>query len=98
MARVEMAPEIADDFDRLLSFQVQHGSVDASGRIMEIIHAIDVLALNPLIGRAVAGGKRELTVGRKGHGYVVLYQYLVPVDAVLVLAVRSQREAAYARP
>lgn len=98
MARVDMAPEVADDLDRILSYQVAHGAADAAARIMEIIQGIDVLAVSPMIGRSLARGKRELAIGRKHHGYVVLYEYLVPVDIVRVLAIRSQREAKYARP
>lgn len=61
------------------------------------MHAIDVLAHNPLIGSTVANGKRELVIGRKGQGYLALYHYVDAVDTVFVLAVRSQREAGYAR-
>jgi plasmid stabilization system protein ParE len=97
MARVELAPEIIGDFDRILEHLVQYAVVDAAARINEIVLAIDVLSHNPLIGRPVAGGKRELVIGRKVHGYVALYRYAEKVDTVFVLAVRSQREAGYAR-
>jgi toxin ParE1/3/4 len=97
MARVELAPEIADDFDRILEYQVQHNVADATARILEIVQAIDVLAHNPLIGRPVLNGKRELVIGRKGRGYVALYMYVDEIDTIFVLAVRSQREAGYAR-
>lgn len=97
MARVEMAPEVLDDFDRILEFQKLHQIADAGARIMEIVGAIDVLAHNPLIGRPVSNGKRELVIGRKGRGYLALYQYVDQLDTVFVLAIRSQREAGYAR-
>lgn len=97
MARVELAPEIADDFDRILAHLAQHDSADAFARISEIVHAIEVLAQSPLIGRPVFKGKRELVIGPKSHGYVALYQYVEKIDIVFVLAVRSQREAGYAR-
>ena len=61
------------------------------------MRAIDVLAHNPLIGRSVADGKRELVIGRKARGFVALYQYVDEIDTVFVLAIRSQREAGYAR-
>jgi hypothetical protein len=35
--------------------------------------------------------------GRKGRGYLALYQYVDEIDTVFVLAVQSQREAGYAR-
>jgi plasmid stabilization system protein ParE len=97
MARVEMAPEVLDDLDRIMEFQIQHKVTDAAARITEVIHAIDVLAHNPLIGRPVSNGKRELVIGRKARGFLALYQYVDEIDTVFVLAVRSQREAGYAR-
>lgn len=97
MTRVEMAPEVLDDFDRILEYQVQHQVADAEIRIMEIVRAIDVLAHNPLIGRPVSNDKRELVIGRKARGFLALYQYVDDIDTVFVLAVRSQREAGYAR-
>lgn len=97
MARVEMAPEVLDDFDRILEYQKQHQIADAEARVMDIVRAIDVLAHNPLIGRPVLNGKRELVIGRKGRGFLALYQYVDKLDTVYVLAVRSQREAGYAR-
>lgn len=97
MARVEMAPEVLDDFDRILEYQAQHKVTEGAARVMEIVHAIDVLAHNPLIGRPVSDGKRELVIGRKARGFLALYQYVDEIDTVFVLAVRSQREAGYAR-
>jgi len=97
VARVELAPEVVDDFDRILEYHIQHNVADAAVRIMEIVQAIDVLATNPLIGRPVLNGKRELVIGRKARGYMALYQYVDEIDTVFVLAVRSQREAGYVR-
>lgn len=97
MARVDLAPGLVEDFNRVLAFQLKNALADASARIAEIVHAIDVLALNPLIGRPVANGKRELVIGRKSHGHLALYQYVDEIDTVFVLALRGQREAGYAR-
>lgn len=97
MARVEMAPEVLDDVDRILEYQAQHKVAEGTTRVMEIVQAIDVLAHNPLIGRPVSNGKRELVIGRKARGFLALYQYVDEIDTVFVLAVRSQREAGYAR-
>jgi toxin ParE1/3/4 len=35
--------------------------------------------------------------GRGSRGYVALYRYVPEVDTVFLLAIRSQREAGYAR-
>ncbi|SFM72409.1 MULTISPECIES: type II toxin-antitoxin system RelE/ParE family toxin [Rugamonas] len=97
MARVELAAEVAEDFDRILAFLAQHDAAAAAARVMEIMQAVEVLAHNPLIGRPISNGKRELVIGRRSHGYVALYQYVEAIDTAFVLAVRSQREAGYIR-
>jgi toxin ParE1/3/4 len=97
MERVEMAPEVLDDFARIQEFLALHDVADARARIMEIVHAFNVLEHSPLIGGPVLGETRELVIGCKAHGYMALYQYVEEVDPVFVLAVRSQREAGYAR-
>ena len=98
MSRIEFAPAVVDDFDRIVDHLVEHEADDARGRIQDIVSAVDVLERNPLIGRPAEGGKRELVIGRGSRGYVALYRYVVEVDTVLVLAVRNQREAGYAKP
>jgi plasmid stabilization system protein ParE len=97
MARIELAPEIRDDVDRILEHLAEHAVEDAAGRIKEIIKAIDVLQHNPLIGRPVSADMRELIIGRRARGYIALYRYIEEIDTVFVLAIRSQREAGYAR-
>jgi toxin ParE1/3/4 len=93
MARIELAPEIRDDFDRILEHLAERAVEDASGRIREIIQAIDVLRHNPLIGRPVPADTREMVIGRNARGHVALYRYIEPLNTVFVLAIRSQREA-----
>lgn len=95
MSRVEIAPEVADDFDRIFAHLAQHDVEDAPQRIGAIIDALDVLQSNPLIGRPAANGMRELVIGRGSRGYVVLYRYVDELDTVFVLAVRGQKEAGY---
>ena len=97
MARIELAPEIQEDFDRILDHLSEYDVEDAPGRMSEIIQAIDVLQHNPLIGRPVSADTRELVIGRRARGYVALYPYIEQIDTVFVLAIRSQREAGYGR-
>jgi len=96
VARIELAPGMFDDFDRILEHLAQFESPAVSTRIDEIMRAIDVLASNPLIGRPTATSMRELLIGRDAAGYVALYRYVDALDIVLVLALWSQREAGYA--
>jgi len=97
MARVELAPEVADDFDRILDHLNTHQAEDAASRVHDIIAAISVLERNPFIGRPVEADKRELVIGRGSRGCLALYRYVADIDTALVLALRSQREAGYAR-
>ena len=95
MSRIELVPELTDDFDRILDHLAQYEVEDAPSRIREIIEAIGVLEHNPLIGRPVEADKRELVIGRRSRGYVALYRYFAEIDTVFVLAICSQREAGY---
>lgn len=95
MSRVELAPEVGDDFDRILNHLVEHETEDAKSRIQDILGAIDVLERNPLIGRRVRTDLRELVIGRRARGYVALYRYVAELDTVFVLAIRAQKEAGY---
>ena len=95
MTRIEMAPEVFDDFDRFFDHMAQCDVGSAPERIEEILEAVQILATSPMIGRPVKGGKRELVIGRATRGYVSLYRYVAPLDTVFVLAMRSQRESGY---
>ncbi|MBU1426277.1 MAG: type II toxin-antitoxin system RelE/ParE family toxin [Gammaproteobacteria bacterium] len=96
MSRIELAPEVGDDFDRILNHLAQYQVENPALRIREIIEAFNVLEYNPMIGRPANNDKRELVIGHRSHGYVALYRYVVEVDTVFILAVRSQQEAGYA--
>jgi plasmid stabilization system protein ParE len=97
VARIELAPEIVVDFDGIIDSLERHEAAAIASRLQGTIEAIDVLERNPLIGHPAGCGMRELVIGRDTRGYVALYRYLPEIDIVLVLAIRSQREAGYAR-
>ena len=100
MSRIELAPEVGEDFDRILDNLDQYlvDKVDNPAAGMhEIVEAIGVLETNPLIGRPAENGKRELMIGRRTHGYVALYRYVAEIDTVFVLGIRAQREAGFGR-
>ena len=97
MSRIEFAPEVTQDFDRILDHLAEHEVQDVASRIQDIIASIDVLERNPLIGRPTAGTNRELVIGQDARGYVALYRYAMEIDTVLVLAIRSQRECGYSQ-
>ena len=57
--------------------------------------AIENLAAHPLLGRRVHGDIRELVISFGQTGYIALYRFVVPQDAVRVLAIRHQREIGF---
>lgn len=97
MARIILASNIRDDFDRIFEFLFEHTPEHAAQRIDDIVLAMDILQSSPMIGRPVEtpSGLRELVISNGAHGYLALYRYLPEFDAVFVLAVRSQRELRY---
>jgi len=97
MARIEIAPLVADDLDRIFEHLAKYEVDKIPERIGEIIQALSVLETNPLIGRPAMRNKRELVIGQRSHGYVALYRYVPEIDTVFVLALRSQREVGYKR-
>ena len=95
MSRIELAPELTDDLDRIIDHLLEHEVEDFQTRIAAVIDAIGALERNPRIGRPVTAGLRELVIGRQARGYVALYRYVPGLDTVFVLALRGQREAGY---
>lgn len=95
MAHVELAPEVAEDLKQILEHLCQHEAADVPRRMAELVDAMSVLESNPLMGRQVRDGLRELVIGREARGYIALYRYVSEVDTIFVLAVKSQREAGY---
>lgn len=97
MARIELAPEVFDDLERILDHLHRHAVAEAPARIAGITEAIQVLARNPVIGRPARGATRALVIGRGAQGHVALYRYMARIDTVFILAIRAQREAGYRR-
>ncbi|MDR5752509.1 MULTISPECIES: type II toxin-antitoxin system RelE/ParE family toxin [unclassified Caballeronia] len=100
MARLILAPEIREDFDRIFDFLFKHTPEHAAARrIDDIVCALDILQSSPLIGRPAESphGMRELVISTGAHGYLALYRFVPELDAVFVTAVRSQRELRYRR-
>ena len=97
MTRIELAPEVFDDFDRIFEYIAQFDPGSAPQRIGDVLEAIQILAHSPQIGRPIKSGKRELVIGRATRGDVALYRYVAAIDTVFVLAVRAQREDGFKR-
>lgn len=91
MLRPSPAPEI----ERIVQHLVAHEVDDVEGRLGEIFDALELLIRHPLIGRPVAGGRRELAIGQGSHGYVARYRYDRLDDEIVVMALRAQREVGF---
>lgn len=94
MAKIEFAPEIQSDFERIVNHLAEYEGSNPEARIEEIFAAVDVLEGSPYLGRP-RGDLRELIIGKRARGYIALYDYNEVEDLVVVLAIRSQREAGY---
>jgi len=97
LARIVLAADVLDDFDRFLEHIAQFDPGSAPERFGEIVQAIDILQHSPAIGRKVKNAKRELVIGRGTRGYVTLCRCVAALDTVFVLAVRAQREEGFKR-
>lgn len=95
MTRIELAPEITDDFDRVFDHIARHGEADAVERIAYIIEAINVLQHSPRIGRPARDDLHELVIGKDQLGYVALYRYIDEINTAFILAIRCQHETGY---
>jgi plasmid stabilization system protein ParE len=95
MTRWLLAPEAADDLERLADFLLETAPEDAAGTVDLILDALAILARHPRIGRPMPHGLRELVISRGRTGYLALYSYDASADVALVLAVRHQREQDY---
>lgn len=98
MTAIRYADDVIGDYDRILDHLLRHEVADGLERIAGIRACIAVLESNPLIGRRLPSGLRELVIGRGTHGYLALYRYSNALDLVTVVAIRSQKESGYHQP
>lgn len=95
MARLIYSRQALEDLERLAEFLLAGDPASAVATTELVIEAMRILENHPLVGRPAEGGIRELVISRGRTGYLALYSYEEPQDAVLVLAIRHQREAGY---
>jgi plasmid stabilization system protein ParE len=95
LARLIYSARALADLERLTDFLVETDPPAALATIELIEEAVAVLRRHPLIGRPVETELRELVISRGRSGYVALYSFEQVYDAVLILAIRHQREAGY---
>ena len=95
MAQISYSSQALADLERISDFLSGEG-VGAPLEALELIDdAVNILARHPFIGRQAESGLRELVISQGATGYIALYSYEPDHDAILVLAIRHQREAGY---
>jgi plasmid stabilization system protein ParE len=95
MATLKLTEQAHNDLERIFEFVARNDPRRALATIESIEDGIEVLERHPLIGRRVEEGRRELVISRGRNTYVALYRWFEVEDLVLVLAIRSAREAGY---
>jgi plasmid stabilization system protein ParE len=94
MAQISYASQALADLERISDFLAEQGK-ETLPTLDLIDEAVSILARHPLIGRPLEAGLRELVMSQGDTGYVALYSYEAPYDAILLLAIRHQREAGF---
>ncbi len=95
MAQIICSQQALAILERLADFLYKENPREAEKTVGLITEAVQILENHPLIGRPTEQGLRQLVISRGTSGYMALYSYEATEDAVLVLAVRHQREAGY---
>lgn len=95
MAKLSYSERALADLERLTDFLIDNDPGAAAETIELIEEAVNLLIRHPLVGRPVEFGLRELVISRGSTGYVVLYSLEEDQNAILVLAIRHQRETGY---
>lgn len=95
MAKLIYSGRAFSDLQRLTDFLVEADPSAVEETVGLIGEAVELLIRHPLIGRPVEYELRELVISRGRTGYAALYSFEENRDAVLILAIRHQREAGY---
>lgn len=95
MAKLSYSGRALADLERLADFLAATDPKAALETVGLIEEPIGLLVRHLLIGRPVEFPLRELVISRGRTGYVALYSFEQAQDAVLILAIRHQREAGY---
>ena len=96
MASVKLTDRAVSDLERIFEFVATADPQRALAVVEDIEDALQVLTRHPLIGRGVEDGRRELVISHGRRTYIALYRWFEVDSHVLVLAIRSAREAGYA--
>lgn len=96
MPQVRFAPPAIRDLERLREFLRPKSPIAAKKAGEVIVKAVQVLGLQPQLGRPIEDMPdefREWIIDFGDSGYVARYR--IDTDAVTILAVRHQKEVGY---
>ena len=94
MAKISYSTRALSNLEHISDFLLESG-LGALEALDLIDEAIAVLARHPFIGRPVEAGLHALVISHGKTGYVALYAYEATHDAILVFAIRHQRESGF---
>ena len=97
MPHVKLSARAQSDLARLHTFLANKDANAAERAMLVIREAFMPLTPAPMIGRPVedSDGLRELVIDFGASGYLALYRFERLLDAVVILAVKHQREENY---
>lgn len=95
MAQISYSRQALADLERISGFLTAEAHSVALETLDLIEEAVSILRRHPLIGRQAEANLRELVISQRRTGYIALYSYEAPLDTVLILAIRHQREAGF---
>jgi addiction module RelE/StbE family toxin len=95
VAALIYSEQALSDLERLADVLLDADPAAASETIGLIEEAVQILRRHPMMGRPVEHGLRELVISRGRTGYLALYSIEQEAEAILILAIRHQREASY---
>ena len=97
MPRVILSARAQGDIVRLRNFLLEKDINAAKRAVLAIREAFLPLKQSPVIGRPVEDHPelRELIIDFGARGYLAMYRYEPANDAVVILAIKHQREDDY---
>lgn len=97
MPQVRLSSRARADLSRLHRFLVEKDKNAARRAVLSIREAFLPLRHSPMIGRPVEDHPDliELVIDFGASGYLAIYRYEPPLDAVTILAIKHQREDDY---
>ena len=97
MPQVRLSARAQSDLSRLHTFLLSKDADAAKRAVLAIRDAFMPLKQAPMIGRPVEDSDdlRELVIDFGSSGYLALYRFEAALDAVIILAIKHQREDGY---